>query len=117
MADFTTEESLPFVFKVVDGHEPPRIVKVDESAGPPAVATSDATIATIDPLTKNADGTWNGVVQAVTPGTAHLTVTADADLGEGVQPVIGEGDVTVILDEKSKMRIAKLEFGPPVAKL
>lgn len=114
MVDFTTEQDLPFAFKVTDGKG--RIVKVDESVGPPAGATSDATIATVDTLTKNADGSWSGVVHSVTPGTAHITVTADADLGEGVTDVIGEGDVTITLDPATGQRIAKLDFGAPVDK-
>lgn len=112
MVDFTTEQDLPFTFKVVDGKG--RAVKVDESAGGPTGSTSDATIATVDPLTKNPDGSWAGVVHSVTPGTAHIIVTADADLGEGVQNVIGEGDVNVTLDPATGQRIAKLDFGAPV---
>lgn len=114
MTDFTTEQTLPFTFKVVDGKG--RTVKVDESAGPPAVASSDPTIATVDPLTKNPDGSFAGVVQSVTPGNARITVTADADLGDGVQPIIGFGDVTVTLDPATGARIAQLAFGPPADK-
>lgn len=111
---FTTEQDLPFTFKVVDGKG--RTVKVDESAGGPVAASSDATIATVDPLTKNPDGTFAGVIHSVTPGDARITVTADADLGEGVQEIVGFGDVTVTLDPATGARIAALSFGPPTDK-
>lgn len=114
MVDITTEQDLPFTFKVVDGKG--RTVKVDESAGEPAGTSSDATVATVDPLTKNADGSFAGVVRSVTPGAAHIVVTADADLGAGVQNIIGEGDVTVKLDPATGARIAKLDFGAPIDK-
>lgn len=111
MTDFTTEQDLPFTFKVVDGKG--RTVKVDESAGPPAAVSSDPTVATVDALTKNPDGSFAGVVHSVTPGAAHIVVTADADLGAGVQAVIGEGDVNVTLDPATGARIAQLAFGAP----
>lgn len=115
MATFSTEEDQPFVFGVADGKGRPK--PVDESAGPPAGVSSDETVATVDALTKNADGnTWAGVVRSVTPGTAHIVVTADADLGAGVQNVIAEGDVEVTLDPATGARIAKIEFGAPTPK-
>lgn len=114
MSGFTTEQNLPFTFKVVDGKL--RIVKIDESAGPPKVTSSDETVATVDPLTKNPDGSFSGIVHSVVPGTAKIVVTADADVGAGVQDVIGEGDVEVTLDPATGARIAKLDFGAPVDK-
>lgn len=115
MATFTTEEDLPFTFGVADGKGRPK--PVDDSAGPPVGVSSDDTVATVAALTKSADGlSWAGVVRSVTPGTAHIIVTADADLGEGVSNVIAEGDVEVMLDPATGARIAKIEFGAPTPK-
>jgi hypothetical protein len=59
--------------------------------GVPVWAGSDDTVATVTPA---ADG-MSAVVHAVIPGSMKVTVSGDADLGEGVQPVAGELDVEV----------------------
>ena len=49
-------------------------------------ASSDETVATVVP---SADGK-SALVVAGAPGSGRITVNADADLGEGVSPLIGE---------------------------
>jgi hypothetical protein len=118
MTSFSTEQTLPFTFKVMDGRG--RVVDVDETKSAPVAASSDETIATVGALTKNADKTWSGVITSVSPSpegsTQRVTVDADADLGEGVQDVVGFLDFTVTLDPRSAARIAEMAGGDPVDK-
>jgi hypothetical protein len=115
MTEFSTEQNLPFTFKVVDGRG--RVVKVD---GTPKAASSDETVATVELYPELPDGTWSGLVSSVAPSpegtTQRVTVEADADLGEGVQSVIGVLEFNVTLDEASKQRIINIEAGAPVDK-
>ena len=59
--------------------------------GIPEWAVSDETVMSVVPAP---DG-MSALVVAVAPGTARVVVTADADLGAGVEPLIGTDDVTV----------------------
>lgn len=64
--------------------------KVD---GVPAWETSDATIATVEAGPDDRSVT----IRATGPtGSCRVSVTADADLGEGVVPIVGVLDITVI---------------------
>lgn len=64
--------------------------------GVPTWASSDETIVTVTPA---ADG-LSAEVRAVGPlGTAKVTATGDADLGEGTKPIFGELDVTITQGE------------------
>jgi len=111
---FTTEQTLPFVFQVLDGRGRP--VAVD---GTPTVASSDETVATVA-LVAGAENAWNGTVSSVSPSpdgtTQRITVTADADLGSGVQECVGFFDFSVTLDPRTGERIAEVTPGAPVDK-
>jgi len=116
---FTTEQTLPFTFDVTDGRG--RRVAVDVSNGPPVAASSDETIATVTIEAADASNTlFNGVVTSVTPSpdgtTQRITITADADLGAGVQDVVGFFDIVVTLDPRTGQRIAEVTPGAPVDK-
>lgn len=114
MTTITTEQKLPFTFKVVDGRG--RTVAVD---GIPEAACSDETVGTVE-LAAGSNNEWNGVITAVAPSpdgtTQRVTVTADADLGEGVQNVIGVLDFDVTLDDRTGARLVQIVAGTPVDK-
>lgn len=56
-----------------------------------------------------ADGK-SAIVKGGALGTAQVTVRGDADLGEGVTPLIGVGEVTVIAGEATVLAV---KFGTP----
>lgn len=105
---FTTEQNLPVSFKIVDGRG--RAAEID---GDPVVASSDETVARMsaDGVKKNDDGSYGFSVESVAPGTARLSVTADADRGEGVQEIVGVLEVEVTQDERSNARVIELTAG------
>ena len=109
MVDINTDSFFPNVsLTIVDGQGRP--AKVD---GPPVWASSDATVLTVTP---SADG-LAAVVETVAPGTARITVTADADLGEGVATLTGVSeDVVVTLGPSSQASTMSLSLGEPADK-
>jgi len=118
MVTFTTEQTLPFTFKVLDGRG--RVVKVDERNGSPVATSSDETVATVTIAKATSGEVWNGVIDSVSASpadtTQRVTVTADADLGDGITEVVGFLDFTVTLDPLSGTRIAEMTAGAPVDK-
>jgi hypothetical protein len=81
--------------------------------GVPVWATSDATIVNV---TAAADG-MSAVAPCVAPGTARLTVTADADLGAGIVTITGVSeDIIVTVDPANLASVVTLNLGPAVAK-
>lgn len=115
MVEITTEQVLPFTFKVVDGRG--RTVAVD---GTPTVASSDETVGTVvlDPSSDNK--TFTGTITAVAPSpegtTQRITVDADADLGVGVQDVVGVLEFNVTLDPRTGARLIDIQAGTPADK-
>ncbi len=70
--------------------------------GVPVWASSDETIATVA-----ADvGGLSATLTAVRPGTCSITVTGDADLGEGTTPIVGTLDVEVTPGQAVQIQIA-----------
>lgn len=114
MAEFSTEQNFTFTFKVTDGRG--RTVAFD---GAPVAASSDETVATVS-MTDNGDKTWAGLITSVSASpegsTQRVTVSADADLGEGVETIVGFMDFTVTLDPRSAQRIVELIPGAAVDK-
>lgn len=81
--------------------------------GVPVWASSDDTVLGVVPA---ADG-MSAVVSAVAPGTARVTVSADADLGAGVTPITGVSeDVIVVLGPSAQASVLSLNLGTPTAK-
>ena len=112
MATFTTEQRLPFTFRVVDGRG--NVVATES----PVATSSDETVATVS-ITQG-EGLWNGLIDSVSASpegtTQRVTVNADADLGEGVTNVVGFIDFTVTLDPRTGARIVEMVEGTPVEK-
>ena|SRR5688572_31630603 len=108
MASFTTEQTLPITFSIKDGRGRP--AQVD---GEPVAASSDETVATVDTPVKGADGSWSMNVASVAPGTARVSVTADANVSPEVTEIVGFLDVEVTLDPRTEARIVELVAGTP----
>lgn len=83
--------------------------------GVPVWATSDATIVTV---TASADG-MSATVPCVAPGTARITVTANADLDASgaVIPITGVSeDIVVTIDPAQQASVMTLTLGAAVPK-
>lgn len=101
MVDFTTEQQLPFTLALTDGRGRPK-----DFEGEALPVSSDETVATV-----SMTGHDTGMIVSVAPGAARIAVTVDADLGEGIQTVVGLLDVNVTLDERTGARIMALTPG------
>ena len=71
--------------------------------GVPAWNASDPSILTVTPA---ADGLSAEVVAVGPLGTSQVSVTADADLGEGVTPIVGVLDVQVVAGQAVAVSIS-----------
>ncbi len=74
------------------------IAAVDKKGAPAdvqgiAFASSDTTVATVE---QDAGDMTKAVVVAGMPGSAQISVTADADLGDGVSLLTGVFDLSVV---------------------
>ncbi len=112
----TTEQQASFTMEVVDGRGRPVDVE-----GDPVVVISDETVISVGPLVATGKGTFTGTIVAVAPTaadtTARVVITADADISENVNSVIGIiEDITVTLDERTNARMAKLTVDAPADK-
>jgi hypothetical protein len=110
MADITTDqryENVTLVIKNIHGNPAP----VD---GVPVWASSDETVLA---LTIADDGMSALKIDTVAPGTARVTVTADADLGAGVKTITGFKDVEVGEGESFQASVFEFNFPAPVAKV
>src|SRR3954470_12492687 len=94
----------------------PTLVITNASGAPAAVdgvpvwASSDETILTV---TASADG-MSAEVPCISPGTARISVTADADLGAGVITITGVSeDVVVTVDPANLASVMTLNLGAP----
>lgn len=110
MASVTTDQFFDNVaLTIVDSHGNP--AKVD---GAPVWASSDETILTV---LAAADG-MTAKVNTVAPGTARVSVVADADLGAGVGQITGVSEDVVVTPGPSSMAsLMTLAFPAPVAKV
>lgn len=111
MADINTDQSYKNVtLMIMDNHTPPRPAMVD---GVPVWASSDPTVLAVTPA---ADG-MSAVVDTVTPGTARISISADADLGSGVVPITGASEnINVTLGPAGPASVMTLDLGAPSAK-
>jgi len=70
--------------------------------GVPAWATSNPEVLTV---TASEDG-MSAVVKAGKVGLSQVSVTCDADLGEGVTPLVGMDDVEVVAGQAAVIKLA-----------
>lgn len=107
--DVTTDQHFPTVslsIKNARGQDAP----VD---GVPVWASSDETVLTV---TAAGDG-MSAVVDTVGPGTARISVTADADVGAGVVEIVGVSeDVNVTIGPNTQASVMTLDLGAPAEK-
>lgn len=109
MADINTDQNYPSVALAITDVKG-RAARVD---GVPVWASSDETVLTVTPA---ADG-MSAAVDTVAVGVARITVTADADLGEGVTTITGVSeDVNVVLGPLSQATTLALDLGAPADK-
>lgn len=81
--------------------------------GVPVWATSDGTVISV---TAAADG-MSAKIPCIAPGTARVSVTADADLGAGVVTLTGVSeDIIVTLDPAHVASLMTLSLGVAVPK-
>jgi hypothetical protein len=79
--------------------------------GVPVWASSDETVL----LVVAADDGMSAVVSTVATGTARITVNADADIGDGVQGIIGASDDVVVTENPNGMAsVVTLDLGTAV---
>lgn len=109
MADINTDQRFDNVqLAITDSRGNPASVD-----GAPVWASSDETVLTVTPA---ADG-MSAVVDSVAPGTARISVTADADMGAGTKTITGVSeDVNVTLGPSSQASNFVFTFGAPVDK-
>jgi len=105
--NITTDQQFPNV-TVAFADSQGRPAPVD---GVPVWASSDSTVISVAP---SPDG-MSAIVASVAPGTARVTVSADADLGAGVVPIIGVSEDIVVTNGNIATVVA-LVLGTPVAK-
>ncbi len=87
MLQLTDTQKCPVAVTFVDAKGAPALVN-----GVPVWASSDTTAATAAPA---ADGMSAEVIAGL-PGTAKVTVTANASFGDTPAPIVGELDITVV---------------------
>ena len=109
MADINTDQFYPSVVLTITNKKG-QPAAVD---GIPVWASSDETVLTV---TEAADG-MSGAINTVALGTARVTVTADADLGAGVNTITGvTEDINVTLGPNSQASVMTLALGSPADK-
>lgn len=109
MADINTDQRFDNVsLGITNSHGDPAPVD-----GVPHWASSDETVLAVTP---SADG-MSAMVDTVAPGTARVSVTADADLGAGTKTITGVSeDVNVTMGPSFQASNFVFTFGAPVDK-
>jgi hypothetical protein len=109
MAEFNTSQEAPVTLSITNVAGNPAQVQ-----GVPVFASSDETVVTVS---ASADG-MSAVVSSVAPGgPARISVSADADLGQGVRTITGVSeDITVVEDPANQASVMTLTLGAPQPK-
>lgn len=107
--DFTTEQTLPVSFKIVDGRGRPANVE-----NGPKAASSDETVVTVGDISKEGD-VWKFDINSVAEGQYRVTVTADANLDPNeVNEIVGIIEGSVTHDARTDARTIELVAGDPI---
>jgi hypothetical protein len=105
MAAINTDQVVDVILAITNAAGNPATVD-----GVPVWASSDETVIV---AAAAADG-MSAVITTVAPGTARVTVTADADLGAGVTTLTGvTEDLVVTLGPSSQASVMTLTLGAP----
>lgn len=110
MSSLTTVQKIKYGVRIVNGLGKPAPI---DANSPPVAASSDETVASVTQPVDAGDGNWTFEVNGVLPGAARVTFTADADVGEGVNSIVGEDSVTVTADPRLEERRVELTAGAP----
>jgi len=109
MANVTTDQNYPNAVLSITNNRG-LAAPVD---GIPLWASSDETVVMVSP---SGDG-MSAVVDTVASGTARVTVTADADLGNGTVTITGVSeDIVVTVGPNSQASVMTLSLGAPADK-
>ena len=107
MANVTTDQNFPnVVLSITDSKGRPAPVD-----GVPVWGSSDDTVLGVVPA---ADG-MSAVVNTVAPGTARISVSADADTGAGVVPITGVSE-DIVVTSGNVASVMALDLGAPADK-
>jgi hypothetical protein len=105
MAAINTDQVVDVILAITNAAGNPATVD-----GVPVWASSDETVIV---AAAAVDG-MSAVITTVAPGTARVTVTADADLGAGVTTLTGvTEDLVVTLGPSSQASVMTLTLGAP----
>lgn len=109
MADINTDQHYESVsLSITDNRGRP--ARVD---GVPVWASSDETVLSV---AASPDG-MSAAIETVAPGTARVSVSADADLGTGVIEITGvTEDINVTLGPNSQASVVTITLGSPTEK-
>lgn len=102
MAIVNESQNLPLSIEIKSLKGKP--AKVD---GAPAWKSSDEAVGTLDVA---ADG-MSALFKSVSSGNCSVGVSIDADLGEGVKPILGSLDINVVGDEAA---VVEIKAGTPI---
>lgn len=106
--DFTTEQTLPVSFRIVDGRGRPANVENIK------VASSDETVVTASDVSKDGD-LYKFEIRSVAEGSYRVVVTADANLDPNVvNEIVGVMEGSVTHDDRTDARTIELVAGEPV---
>lgn len=107
MAVLTESQNLPLSIEIDTRKGAGHPAKID---GTPAWSCSDEAVGTLDVAADGMSATFKSVAE----GSCSVTVTVDADTGEGVSPLIGSLDIQVAADGAA---IVTISAGTPVDQL
>jgi len=107
--DINTDQFIPATLLITTAAGLPAAVE-----GAPIWASSDETVLSVVP---SEDG-MTAAINSVAPGTARITVSADADLGQGVMEITGVSeDINVTLGPSQFASVMTLNLGTPAPKV